>query len=191
MRTWTIRSTVSSFFTLRMSRASSAVILCSLVNRSVSDPEVAFPTPATSAPPAPGGRYLASESSHKSVKLLRSAPLRERQRLKRTLYGLSPRRGERPPEDPCASDRNLNDDFWRALWHMSYTRISTLPVKWLNQGNAPYPTTQPETMVTEPENCERRASGTARSREEAPAPSSVLASACETLPKFLPPTPLR
>lgn len=75
----------------------------------------------------------------------------------RTLYRLSPRRGERPPKDPCASDRNLNDDFWRALQHTSHTCISAQPSHQPFQRYAPYPTTQPETMVTEPENCERRA----------------------------------
>lgn len=57
-----ILSAESSFFRFRINRASSSVMRCSRVSLSVSDPDVAFDTPATSLPIALAGVLLASAS---------------------------------------------------------------------------------------------------------------------------------
>ena len=113
-----ILSTESSFFTFKICRASSAVIRCSRVSLSVSEPEVAFPTPATSAPAAPVGRYFASADTtrERTEDTSALAPAQEgnegQSKEVRTRDGLSPRSVERLPEDFRASDRNLHNDLW-------------------------------------------------------------------------------
>jgi len=66
-RTCRICSMPSPRFVLRIRCASSSVIRCSRVSLSVTEPVVAFPTPATSEPIAPCGRCFASTRTHKRV----------------------------------------------------------------------------------------------------------------------------
>jgi hypothetical protein len=60
-RTLSTFSISSPRFTFKIKWASSKVIRCTLVSLSVTDPEVAFPTPATSFPKSPCGLCFASK----------------------------------------------------------------------------------------------------------------------------------
>lgn len=81
---------------------------------SVSEPDVAFPTPATSPPAAPGGRYFASAGSSSPVRQIFNQAKHIRVEA-HTRCSLLPRGIQCLAEDFCASDRNLHDDLWRRL----------------------------------------------------------------------------